>query len=145
MLLELFLLPLTPSIMKIVDQIYRCQLPGQVSGVWQLQCHLRIFQPYHGVQTVMVTDMAFEMGWFIPALVEKLIEQVVNEFHLDPAKLIWIEHYSPELREITSSHVSQVTFDWHNGQATNLQWTEIAPETIQAFMSEASISAYEMR
>jgi hypothetical protein len=32
--------------MKIVDQIYHCQMPGQVFGVWQLQCHLRIFQPH---------------------------------------------------------------------------------------------------
>lgn len=122
--------------MKTVDQTYHCQLPGQVFGVWQLQCHLRIFQPHSEVQTVMVTDMGFEMGWFIPYLVEKLIEQIVREFHLDPAKLIWIEHYTPTFRKPSCADFSQVTFDWANGQATNPQWKEIDPETAKALISE---------
>lgn len=122
--------------MKIVDQIYRCQLPGQVFGLWKLQCHLRIFQPHHEVQTVIVTDMGFEMGWFIPYLVEKLADQIVREFYLDPTKLVWIEHYTASFQKPTCADFSQVTFDWHNGQATNPQWTAIAPETAQALISE---------
>lgn len=122
--------------MKIVDQIYHCQMPGQVFGVWQLQCHLRIFQPHSEVQTVLVTDMGFEMGWFIPYLIEKLIDQIVREFDLDPAKLIWIEHYTPAFRKPSHVDFSQVTFDWHNGQATNPQWNAIAPEAAKALISE---------
>jgi len=118
--------------MKIVDQIYHCQLPGQVFGIWYLQCHLRIFQPHSEVQTVMVTDMGFEMGWFIPYLVEKLVDQIVAEFRLDPARLIWIEHYTPTFRKPSCADFSQVTFVWHNGQATNPQWQEITPEVAQA-------------
>lgn len=122
--------------MKIIDQTYHCQLPGQVFGVWQLQCHLRIFQPHSEVQTVMVTDMGSEMGWFIPYLIEKLVDQIVREFHLDSTKLIWIEHYTPTFRKPSCADFSQVTFDWHNGKATNPQWTAIAPQTAQALISE---------
>lgn len=122
--------------MKIVDQIYHCHLPGKVFGVWQLQCHLRIFQPHREVQTVMVTDMGFEMRWFIPYLVEELVDRIVREFHLDPAKLIWIEHYTSTFRKPSCADFSQVTFGWHNGRATNPQWNEIAPEMAQALISE---------
>lgn len=127
--------------MKIADHIYHCQLPGQACGVWQLQCRLRIFQPHSEVQTVMITDMGFEMGWFIPYLIEQLVNQVVQEFHLDPAKLIWIEHYTPALQEPSRTDFSQITFDWHNGQATNPQWNEIAPETAQVLIREELLFA----
>lgn len=61
----------------MIDQIYQCQIPGQELGIWQVQCHLRIFQPHPGIQTVLINDMGFEIGWFIPYLVEQLVEQVV--------------------------------------------------------------------
>ncbi|MBD2464765.1 hypothetical protein H6G89_27570 [Oscillatoria sp. FACHB-1407] len=127
--------------MKTIDQIYHCQMPGQVFGVWQLQCHLRIFLPHDEVQTVIITDMGFEMGWFIPYLVEKLANQIVREFCLDPAKLVWIEHYTLGFNKPTCADFSQVTFEWHNGQATNPQWTTIAPETVTALISEELLSA----
>ncbi|MBD2463465.1 hypothetical protein H6G89_20895 [Oscillatoria sp. FACHB-1407] len=121
--------------MKIFDQIYHCQIPGQVFGVWKLQCRLRILQPHSEVQTVIVTDMGLEMGWFIPYLVEKLADQIVTEFNLDPARLIWIEHYTPDFKKPSCADFSQVTFDWHNGQATNPQWNELTPEVAKALMS----------
>ncbi|GAB4375814.1 MAG: hypothetical protein Kow00121_22000 [Elainellaceae cyanobacterium] len=127
--------------MKLIDQIYYCQLPGQVFGVWQLQCHLRIFQPHAEVQTVLITNMGFEMGWFIPYVIERLIDQIVKEFLLDPAKVIWIEHYTAAFRKPNCADFSQVTFDWFNGKATNPQWIAIAPETAQALTSERLLSA----
>ena len=122
--------------MKIVDQTYYCELPGQVFGVWQLQCHLRIFQPHIEVQTVMVTDMGFEMRWFIPYVIEKLVDQIVCEFHLDPAKLVWIEHYTPTFRKPSCADFSHVTFDWYKGQAINPLWNAIAPEAVQTFTAK---------
>jgi hypothetical protein len=123
--------------MKPIDQLYSCKMPGQVFGDWQLQCRLRIFQPHPrtGAQTVMITDMGFEMGWFIPYVVERLIDQVVNEFHLNPAKLIWVEHYTPEFRKPTWADFSQVAFEWQDGKATNPQWFSITPEVAQALFS----------
>lgn len=122
--------------MKIVDQIYHCQMPGEVFGLWNLQCHLRIFEPHPEVQTVMITNMGFEMGWFIPYVVERLIEQVINEFYLDPQKVTWIEHYTPTFRKPTCADFSQVAFEWHDGQVLHPKWIAIAPETVQALIHE---------
>lgn len=123
--------------MKTIDQLYCCQLSDQVFGIEQLQCRLRIFKLHAEVQTVMITAMRFEMGWFIPYVVGRLIEQVVKKFSLDPAKLIWVEHYTPTFRKPTLADFSQVTFEWHDGQATNLRWAEIPPKTVQALINEA--------
>jgi len=130
--------------MKTIDQTYYCQLPGQMSGTWQLQCHLCIFQSRSEVQTVtstdtvMITDMGFEMGWFIPYLIETLVNQIVSEFDLNPEKLVWIEHYSSDYRELNATDFSQVTFDWQNGKATNPQWTAITHRAVQELINEDS-------
>ncbi|MGA7938031.1 MAG: hypothetical protein WCA35_31065 [Kovacikia sp.] len=122
--------------MKVIDQIYYCQMPGQVSGTWQLQCHLRIFRSHTNVHTVMITDMGFEIGWFNPSIIEKLVDQIVQEFQLDPAKLVWIEHYASDYRELSVADFSQVVFEWRKGKATNPQWLSIAPEVALALISE---------
>lgn len=122
--------------MKIVDQIYHCQMPGQVFGIWQLQCHLYIFQPHTEVQVVLITDMGFEMGWFIPYVVEKLMEQIVHEFQLDTANLIWLEHYTSSFRKPTGADFSQVVVEWCHGQAKNPRWVEISPQTVKTLLGE---------
>jgi hypothetical protein len=122
--------------MKIVDQFYTCQMPGQVSATWQLQCHLRIFQARTNVHTVMITEMGFEIGWFNPFVIEKLVDKIVQEFHLNPAKLVWLEHYAPDYRELSIADFSQVVFEWQNGKATNPQWLPIAPEVARSLISE---------
>jgi hypothetical protein len=126
--------------METIDQPYFCQMPGQVFGDWQLQCRLRIFQPhpYTELQTVMITDMGFEMGWFIPYIVERLMDQVINEFQLDPVKVVWIEHYTPEFRKPTFDDFSQVTFEWQDGKAMNPKWFSITPQIAHALFSRES-------
>lgn len=84
----------------------------------------------------MISDMGFEIGWFNPSIIETLVEQVVHDFHLDPTKLIWIEHYSPDFREPSGAEFSHVTFEWQDSKATNPQWTSIALERIQALVSK---------
>jgi hypothetical protein len=124
--------------MKTIDQIYHCQIPSQLSGFWQLQCHLRIFQPYKykEVQIVTLDSMGFEINWFIPYILEQLVERIVSEFHLDPAKLIWVESYAPHCDQPTYADCSQINFDWKNEKATNPQWTPLTLEVAQALMGE---------
>lgn len=123
--------------MKTINQIYSCQIPSLVSGMWDLRCHLRIFQVHPEVQTVIISDMVFEIGWFIPYIVEKLADQILQEFKLDPSKLVWLESYSPDRRNPTDADFSQVTFEWQDGKARHPQWHEIIPELAPAFISEA--------
>lgn len=122
--------------MKTLDQVYYCQIPGEDASIWHLKFHLSVFEPREDVQTVIITGMGFEMGWFIPYLVERLIEQVVNHFNLDLAKLIWIEHYSSELKQLTGTDFSLVTFDEQNGRVQNPTWNAIAPKVVQLLINE---------
>jgi len=124
--------------MKTVDQIYHCQILGQALEEWQLECRLRIFQPqpHIEVQTVMITDMGFELGWFIPHVAESLIEHIVSDFHLNPVKLVWVEHYTPDFRRSTWEDFSQVVFEWQKGKAGNLRWFPLPPQIALALFSE---------
>lgn len=122
--------------MKIVDQYYTFKMPVQASNSWQLQCRLRIFQSHTNVHTVMITDTGFEIGWFLPSVLEKLVDHIVKEFRLDPAQLIWLEHYTSGYRELSTADFSQVAFEWQNGKATNPQWLDIANEVAQALIGE---------
>ncbi|HEY9629332.1 MAG TPA: hypothetical protein V6C84_18675 [Coleofasciculaceae cyanobacterium] len=130
--------------MKIIDQFYSCRMPGQIPGrmpgqvssTWELRCHLRIFRARTNVHTVLIADMGFELGWFNPYVIEKLVDQVVQEFDLNPAQLVWLEHYASGDRESKESTFSQVAFEWQNGKAANPQWLSIDPEVAQALTSE---------
>lgn len=122
--------------MKIIDQYYTCKMPGLEGSAWQLQCHLRIFQSHTNVHTVMISDMGFEIGWFNPLVVENLVNQIVQEFRLNAAKLVWLEHYAADYRELTDTAFSQVAFEWRYGKAHNPQWLTIAPEVAQALVSD---------
>jgi hypothetical protein len=120
-----------------IDQLYRCIVSGQVFGGWKLRCHLRIYFPHPEQQTVLISDMGCETGWFIPYKVEQLANHIVKEFQLDPAALVWIEHYSPNVKKPTCSEFSQVTFDWKQRKASNPRWESISDADAQAFAGEA--------
>ncbi|HEY9615727.1 MAG TPA: hypothetical protein V6C64_02730 [Microcoleaceae cyanobacterium] len=120
-----------------IEQLYHCRIPGQIFGVWNLQCHLHIYYPHPEQQTVIISDMRSEGNWFIPYQVEFLINQIINEFHLNPDLLVWIEHYSSRLRKSSWSDFSQVEFQWHSGKAVNPQWKDINQTLARSLAGEA--------
>ncbi|MEY2977731.1 MAG: hypothetical protein RLZZ435_1870 [Cyanobacteriota bacterium] len=73
--------------------------------------------------------MGFEMGWFIPNLMETLVNSVVREFNIDPQSLVWLEHYpvgDPQYyQELTSTGFSLVNFEWQSGLATKPNWVNV--------------------
>lgn len=111
-------------------------MPAPVSDTWHLPCRLRLFQARTHVHTVLITNMAFELGWFNPSVIETMVDQVVQAFHLTPAKLVWLEHYASDEPAISTAPFSQVVFEWQDGKATNPQWLAIAPEIAQDLVSE---------
>lgn len=135
--------PFVPTIkplhtMKMIDSDYPCPMPDQGFGHWTLQCHLCIFQSLSGVQTVVMTNLGIEIIWLNPYLLEKLVAQIIEDFHLDATKAIWIQPFSSGSQEFTGTDFCQVKFQWQNGQATNAQWLAIAPEVVQELISENS-------
>jgi hypothetical protein len=127
--------------MKIIDQNYRFHLQSPLATDWFLDCHLQIFHSPNQAQTVLtkyivlVTGMGFEMGWFIPNLIEGLVSEVVHKFELDPEHLVWIEHYP--LNELqyyqdqNSTGFSLVTFNWAAGKAKQPHWVSITCQTLR--------------
>lgn len=85
--------------------------------------------------------MGFEMDWFIPQIMETLGSFILKEFSLEPAQVVWIEHYTSGFRSSGRADCHQVTFEWQNGLAANPRWSQIAPETAQMLMSEDLIPA----
>lgn len=120
-----------------IEQPYHCQIPGQIFGVWNLQCHLHIYYPHPEQQTVIISDMRSESNWFIPYQVEFLISQIIQEFHLNPDLLVWIEHYSSCLRKSSWSDFSQVEFQWQSGKVINPRWKDIDRELAQILAGES--------
>lgn len=113
-------------------------MPDPVFGVWILNCYLQIFISHTDIQTVIISDLGFELGWFNPCIVERIADKVVQEFHLNPAKLVWFEHYSSDDQDLNATDFSQVVFQWKNGKATNPQWISINSAEVQLLISETS-------
>lgn len=114
--------------MKSIHQIYYPEIPGLVFGTWRLQCHLQIYYPHPEQQTVIVSDVGLETGWFIPYRVESLVDKVVKEFQLNPDSLVWIEHYSQQFRQMPQDDFILISLEWYQGEAMNPQRISIASE-----------------
>ena len=134
--------------MKNVDQFYQCEvsapsyLPGKEPVTWQLRCYLQIFLGSSGEQIVLISDLGCEISWFIPRRLELLATQIVQEFNLDPDRLIWIEH-DPTGTGALDSHnldteLSQVLFHWEGGKASNPQWYNLSPKIIKTLTRKIS-------
>jgi hypothetical protein len=129
-----------------IDRFYQCSVAGQGYlspqdiAIWQLRCHLRIFFLSSGEQIVLISDLGCEISWFVPHRLELLATQIVADFHLNPDRLIWIEHdpAGTEMLDKTALGIelSQVIFQWQDGKATNPQWYDLSPQIIAVLRRE---------
>lgn len=131
--------------MKIVDQSYSWPILGQAFGSRFLHCRLQIFQPHPEVQTVIISDMGLMMRWLMPCLVERLVDQIVQEFHLHPAHLVWLERYIARTNPSAGDAFTQVTFEWYGGRTINPQWKAISMQLAQALINEPLQPMQEIR
>jgi hypothetical protein len=111
--------------MKELNLFYQCHVTGRESSIWQLQCHLRIIHQF-GRQIAIASPQNCEIGWFIPAQVEKLVTQIVQDFELNPDRLTWVEHDPNYASRQTGSEYSEIEFQWHQRIATNPQWRSLS-------------------
>lgn len=123
--------------MKIVDQHYSYSVSSFWFGRWSLQCRLRVFQPHPEVELVMLTDLSSLLRWLIPNLLENMVNQVVQDFHLNPARLIWVEPSAYKFRPLTIADFVEITFETRNGKAVNPKRTAITPQLVQVLLNES--------
>jgi hypothetical protein len=121
--------------MKQFDLLYQCHVTGQESTIWQLQCHLRIFELF-GQQIVIISPQNCEIGWFFPAQIEKLATQIVQDFELDPERLTWVEQDLNYRDRQIGAEYSVIQFQWHQGVATKPEWKVISDNFMESSVSE---------
>ncbi|MDX2244719.1 MAG: hypothetical protein NW224_28935 [Leptolyngbyaceae cyanobacterium bins.302] len=130
--------------MKTVDQLYSCHVPGQVFGIWNIQCRVRIYYPHPEVQTVVITNIMLTSGWFVPCKAESLATLIVEKFDLNPDLVVWVEHYSRGFKKPSCPDFSEITFDWCAGKASNPEWTEISEEMAQLLVGGETLQSIKL-
>jgi hypothetical protein len=130
--------------MKRIDQIYAWRLSDPLFGAGNLQCRLRIFQLHPEIQTVILSEMNLIMQWLLPSLIEPLVDQVVQEFQLEPTHLVWLEQHTLKFREPAIDVFNQVTFAWCNGKAIHPQWSAISPRKAQTLITGSQQTVAEI-
>ena len=113
--------------MKKFDFFYPYHVAGQESSIWQLQCHLRILQQF-GRQIAIASPQNCEIGWFIPAQIEKLVTQIVRDFELNLDHFTWVEHDPNYTNQKIGTEYSEIEFQWHQGIVTNPQWRSLSDD-----------------
>ena len=124
--------------MKFINFPYLCTMNDCDLGNWNLECHLSIYQTQPEQQIILLKNLAIEIAYFKPFVIEILVTKIVQEFALNPENIIWIQACSSNYQELNSKAFSQVSFHWRNGQATNPQWLAIAPDFIQELVNQDS-------
>lgn len=89
-------------------------------GNWDSHCRLRIFRTHLESVVVVVSDPGGDSGTTITNGAGELATCIINQFHLDPELLIWIEHIPTSAVEF-----SRVEFDWLSGVASHPRWSHL--------------------
>ncbi len=113
------------DMMKPQDQAI---MPYQQFGQRGL-CHLRILQQEQKT-IVIATEIPVNPGKSVTNAAEAIATQAVQEFQLDPTTTRFIEHYTKESYEGSDEGHYEVTFTWHEKEATNPQWRRLEPHEI---------------
>lgn len=121
--------------MKTTDEPYRCRFLEGFS-IHQLQCHLYFYYPHPNQQTVIISNPQTETGEFASFFIEHLIEQIMNDFKLDPKTTVWMEHYTGYHHCLTTPVFTHITFKSIGKRVRELQRKLITRERAQALVKE---------
>jgi hypothetical protein len=107
-------------------------------------CALNIEQIEDGRTVVICSELEDNPGTSITNAVEMIASQAVNQLELDPAKLVWIEHYPPEKVHGNTEDWDLVTFGaiFHDGIRTVFDdpiWRRLGREDWDSLGLEPSI------
>ena len=120
--------------MEFFNAFYFCPMLDRGRGKWQLQCHLSMFYTPYEAWVVFIKNLAPEIGWFKPFILEELVTNIVQNFDLEPAKVIWIHQSERGERQKPLSHYYQIHFTWDGKQALNPHWIKINQPYVSVLM-----------
>ena len=101
------------------------------------KCKIEVYRGQHSA-LVIATELPDNPGTSVCNAFEDLILQVSQAYNLDPARLLWIEHWedwdesrgAPYDRE--EDEWSRVKFDWDGEKATNPRWLYVSQSFVEA-------------
>jgi len=115
-----------------VDQVYTWTGFANGFGKWDSRCRIRIFRPHPEQIVVIASDLGEDSGTSITNCAEGLATLVVKDFALDPALVLWIEHYPYNRQEDPQTEFSRVQFAWNGGKATKARWSPMSQQEAEA-------------
>lgn len=110
----------------MIDKIY--EYAGFHHREKNSRCQLQI-----NGNVVMVTELDDNPGTSVTNMAEQLATLICQEFSIDPASLIWIEHY-PERGSKYDTYPEDfdlVTFTWDGRRFIHPQWKRIIGEVAE--------------
>jgi len=126
--------------MLIRDIIYSWKGWGGKFNLASGMCRLRIYDRTKAeVNTVahlrpiivIVSDIP-ESGMSVRSCAGHIATMVTKDFHIDPHRMLWIEHYPAKTYGEKSEHVipesfDAVEFEWHEDSAIKPKWRALNP------------------
>lgn len=121
-----------------IDQEYRWKGFGDGMGQWLSKCRLRILKPHPEQSIVIVSDLGRDTGTSITNCAEILATRIVQEYELDPACLMWVEHY-PGDGSFPDEEFALVSFDWNDRRAINPDWRHISRGKLEGMLPDVRV------
>ncbi len=125
--------------MQFFDAFYCCPMLDRGRGKWQLQCYLSMFSTSYEACIVFIKNLAPEIGWFKPFILEELVTNIVQNFDLEPDKVIWIHQSERGELQKPLSRYYQIHFTWAGTQALNPQWITINQPYLTLLLGETAL------
>jgi len=126
--------------MLIRDIIYSWKGWGGKFNLASGMCRLRIYDMAKASKKtvahlrpmlVIVSDVP-ESGMSVRSCAGHIATMVTKDFHIDPHRMLWIEHYPAKTYGEKSEHVipesfDAVEFEWHADKAIKPVWRALKP------------------
>jgi hypothetical protein len=129
--------------MLIYDGIFKWKGWGGKLGLGKGRCHLTIYDRTRGQDKglshmkplIAIVRELPGNSVSVRALSGHIVTSVVEEFNLDPHRLLWIEYYPESTYGKDNEHViaeryDAVEFSWEDGMAVSPRWETLKPPAL---------------
>lgn len=109
------------------------KLSSTFDAISQTVCHVQIVQ--NKKETIVITtELPINQGMSITNAAEFIVEKIVSEFHLDPLKTRFIEHWGDDVNSLAPNSYDTITFAWHDKTAGSPKWKRVGSKEIEGIL-----------
>lgn len=121
----------------VVDSSYAYEGLSATGG----RCRLRLYA-VGAAAVAIATELADNPGTSITNAAPIIAAQVARNFRIDPARLVWVEHYGPESYGVEGEpdRFARVTFSWEGQEARGSEWAHLPDEELAELLGVATLA-----